>query len=228
MNSVKYCSKSVYSDQVGIHEDLSKLVKKFQRLAYLKPVSESVLLEGIETIRWIQDAGNPGVILDMGCGTGESTNYLAKKYPENLIIGIDKSKDRIFRKNTFKKEMPSNMRLILGNIVDWWLFFEKNQDQLNILKQYILYPNPYPKQKHLKLRWHAQPIFKSIANLKSEIEVRSNWRLYVQEFRFALQQYSNNSLADIESINPENYISPFEKKYYLSRQEIFRFKTRKN
>ena len=225
---MEYCSKSVYSDQNGIHEDLPHLVKKFQKLPYLKPISEKILKEGAELVDWVQRAGNPGVILDMGCGTGESTYNLARKYSNNLVIGIDKSKDRILRNNAFKKEMPSNMRLILGNIVDWWLYFEKIQGQIKIKKQYILYPNPYPKQKHLKLRWHGQPIFKSIMGLNSEIEVRSNWEIYVQEFRFSMQNYSVNPINDIESITPQNYISPFEKKYYLSGQEIFSFKTRKN
>lgn len=56
-------------------------------------------------------------VLDVGCGIGNSTSVLAKKFPEAKIIGIDNSDDMIasarkenpnieFRKLDAEKKLP--------------------------------------------------------------------------------------------------------------------------
>ena len=50
----------------------------------------------------------------------------------------------------------------------------------------FLYPNPWPKKKHLGRRWHGAPVFPALVKLGGELEMRSNWQTYLDEFALAL------------------------------------------
>lgn len=49
----------------------------------------------------------PTTILDVGCGGGDFTRLLAKKYPQAEVVGIDYSKAAI----EYAKEQPQNVKL---------------------------------------------------------------------------------------------------------------------
>lgn len=217
-----YHSKPVLSDQFSVHENLAELVKKFQFGVYKKPIPMQVVKDFESVLINLKNNNNSNVIFDWGCGVGESTYILSKQYPDSFIIGVDKSDSRLKRKNSFKRNLPTNMMLLKGNIVDWWKVVAMQKHLLKIKKQYILFPNPYPKKKHLKLRWHAQPIFQSIMQINSPIEVRSNWKIYIEEFANALDIYFPDKKVFVEQYHPSHFLTPFEKKYYLSGQKLFR------
>ncbi|HSH49642.1 MAG TPA: SAM-dependent methyltransferase, partial [Halomonas sp.] len=95
-----------------------------------------------------------------------------------------------------------------------------------------LYPNPYPKPRHLKMRWQGHPVFPAILALGGRLELRSNWRIYVEEFALALRQATGLE-AEVERYRPASacaddvdldsaYLSPFEKKYHRSGQPLWR------
>ena len=59
-----------------------------------------------------------GKLLDLGCGFGIFSYFLAQKYPELEIIGIDPSEERIeLANNVFSK--PENLRFCQGEIKDF-------------------------------------------------------------------------------------------------------------
>ena len=149
---------------------------------------------------------NTKIILDNGCGTGRSSVLLAKKYPDHLVIGIDQSLVRLNRNVIYRKQSPlddvnninnnnnddneplvqripdqPNLRLVRAEVTDFWRCCL--HAQLDISRQYLLYPNPYPKKARVKSRWYAHPSFPLIFQLGGEaIIVKSNWNLYLQEF----------------------------------------------
>ncbi|KAA3658276.1 MAG: SAM-dependent methyltransferase, partial [Calditrichaeota bacterium] len=89
-------------------------------------------------------------------------------------------------------------------------------------RPYLLYPNPWPKKKHLMRRYHGHPAFPSLLQLGTYFELRSNWIIYVKEF----QQAVAHVLAideQITPISPTVYFSNFEKKYHSSGQQLFKF-----
>jgi SAM-dependent methyltransferase len=50
------------------------------------------------------------VVLDSGCGTGRSTKFLAKRFPDHWVVGVDRSFVRITRNNgTGISSAPSDM-----------------------------------------------------------------------------------------------------------------------
>ena len=172
--------------------------------------------------KWIEEKDNLDIILDIGCGVGESTYHLGQEFKDALVIGIDKSLDRLNRNNEFKQKLPANILLVRGDIIDLWSLFLKNSDKYNILKQYILYPNPYPKQKHLSLRWQGHAIFPTIMQLGSPIEVRSNWKLYLEEFLAAASEFGVQSSDGVQVYKPTIVQTPFERKYLESSQILYR------
>jgi len=87
-------------------------------------------------------------------------------------------------------------------------------------KHYILYPNPWPKSKHVQRRWHGAAVFPSIIALGGELEMRSNWRLYLDEFKLALQVAGRQ--GEVAQFDPVATITPFERKYQASGQALFK------
>ena len=171
------------------------------------------------------------LILDAACGVGESSFKLGLKYPDCAVLGVDKSASRVDRKNAFKKQLPPNVKIIKGDMLDIWMVLKGLVDsgRLSVRKQYILYPNPWPKNKGLKKRWYANPILPFIMGLEAPIEARSNWRRYLEDFKIVGEKLCDHvgSLEVIEIFEDEGAMTPFEKKYHESGQELFLLKLEK-
>jgi trans-aconitate methyltransferase len=57
---------------------------------------------------------NPQNVIDLGCGPGNSTQILRKRWPDARIVGLDSSAEMI---ETARSEMPA-IEWTLSNIVD--------------------------------------------------------------------------------------------------------------
>ena len=87
---------SVYSNQSSIHDDLAKLVQKHMTSSWQEPTPPHDR-EAMREIVVLLKAHDGPLILDSFCGTGMSTAKLASQNPKALVIGIDKSADRLRR-----------------------------------------------------------------------------------------------------------------------------------
>ena len=215
-------SSIVTSNQLGIHDDLENKLKKHLTHPFRKPYrpfSAEIFHKANEVIN---NTSVP-VILDSGCGTGESSVVLSKQNSDALIVGIDKSEKRLDKfitdENFYEKD---NLILIRADVIDIWRMIK--QSNWNIKKHYLLYPNPWPKKDQLKRRWHGHPVFPEMLSLCNNIELRSNWQIYAKEFLFALESVTGKA-ASMESIEVNQFSSPFEKKYYESGHELYRVVT---
>jgi tRNA (guanine-N7-)-methyltransferase len=212
-----YHSKIVTTNQAGLHPRLEQTVVKHLQTKYLKPYQQHNL-GAFEVLQEKRAKFNcSGLILDSGCGTAMSSIKLASANPGSLVIGIDQSLHRLNKAND-NVSLPQNLLLLQANCEDMWRLCVKNSIQFD--EHYILYPNPWPKSVHLQRRWHGHPVFPTLKPLAKKTIVRSNWRLYLQEFGFAWQLLSGN-LSEITSILPAQYLSLFEKKYHLSDQPLY-------
>ena len=62
-------------------------------------------------------AGRPEVVVDAGCGTGVSTAALAARHPDALVVGVDRSADRLGRG---RAPLPDNAFLLRAELADFW------------------------------------------------------------------------------------------------------------
>lgn len=222
-------SRVVCSGQNGPHVDLERVVRRHLATVFSRPVGEATREAYCRFFgRW--DAlGRPPLVFDSGCGVGESTRRLAEQFPVALVVGIDKSEDRLGRGVAGGRfdPFPENACLVRADLVDFWRLAVS--DGLHLMAHYLLYPNPWPKSGHLQRRWHGHAVFPSLLALGGRLEIRSNWRLYIEEFVQAVvlakTMGSSTAPASIEVI-PASELSrpmtPFERKYHLSGQALYR------
>ncbi len=89
------------------------------------------------------------LILELGCGRAEFSNYLAGIFPHNNYIGIDSRHVRLFDAGTLANQLQlHNIAFCNMDIYQITAHFEPN----SIEKIWITFPDPYPKSKHEKKR----------------------------------------------------------------------------
>lgn len=210
-------SRVITSNQLGVHTDVPRLVAKYWQSTFLKPVAQHSAEAFAEVEKKLSSFNGP-LILDSCCGVGESTAEIARRYPNALVVGIDKSAHRL-GKHVFHSEAGDNEYLLVrADLNDFWRLAREAEWQPD--KHFVLYPNPWPKKKHLGRRWHGAPVFPELVRLGGEIELRSNWLIYLQEFALALEccGIKSNLIKLPENLNP---ITPFERKYQASEQPLW-------
>lgn len=163
--------------------------------------------------------GATSLILDAGCGVGESSIHLARAFPDHFVIGVDQSADRIGRdKHGIVPVMPDNLVFVRADVVDFWRLAAA--DGLRLARHYLLYPNPWPKAHHLMRRWHGHPVFPVLRELGGVIECRSNWHIYALEFAHASTRLFGFEVSS-STIHPASPLTPFERKYQRSGHALF-------
>ncbi|MCC5854466.1 MAG: SAM-dependent methyltransferase [Idiomarina sp.] len=211
-------ARAVTSNQPEVHDDLLQTVRRYQQHAFLKPIADHSKVAFDQAQAQLERWQGP-LVLDSCCGVGESTAVLAGRYPEALVIGVDKSAHRLGRNMQHKQLANGREYLLLrADLNDFWRLAAAAQWQPQA--HYLLYPNPYPKQKHLVRRWHGSPVFPSFIALGGKVTVRSNWELYIREFALALSAYEKT--AQVAALAPqEQPITPFERKYQAAGQSLW-------
>lgn len=212
-------SRSITSAQTEAHAQLATRVARHAAATFRKPVTDYNRLAFERSMAAWQQAGARPLILDAGCGVGLSTHHLAMQFPDHFVIGVDQSADRLARGVAWPTAAPSNLLLLRADLVDYWRLLQ--QAGVRLARQYVLYPNPWPKIGHLSRRWHAHPVFPTVVNLGGQFECRSNWPIYVEECAAALSQLCGKPVA-VEPFHPVTPMTPFEKKYLLSGHALSR------
>ncbi|WP_405329658.1 tRNA (guanine(46)-N(7))-methyltransferase TrmB [Fibrobacter sp.] len=264
-------ANSVTSNQETLHKDLEEVVRKYARTTFLRPIADhtrEAFAEVEEFVKKFYDARNNGspprcseddkrdvtapvaVILDSGCGTGESTIHIARRFPGIPVIGIDKSCARLNKagnpSQTAGEDVPSNAFWIRAELLDFWRLAldHVRSGQWTIPYHAVYYPNPWPKQSEATRRFHMHPIFPTLLALGETIELRTNWEIYAREFAEAARiaakelngsptlRFEDDERGDshsgtgktikCESFDPENPETAFERKYKEAGQKLWR------
>ena len=207
------------SAQQGINDHLGALLDRHLASPFRKPYNDynraafDASLERRERI-----APGAPLILDACCGVGESSRALALAFPDHYVIAVDQSESRLTR-NTSAQPRPDNLDLVRADLVDYWRLLV--DADIRLARHYLLYPNPWPKIGHLSRRWHGHPVFPALLALGGVLECRSNWRIYVDEFCFAVGRLTQHPVL-CEPYAPTSPMTPFERKYLASGHPLFR------
>lgn len=207
-------SKVVTTNQAGLHERLDEIVLRNLNNPFRKPIADHTQVAFDQVTDWLK--GRSGeLILDSCCGIGESSRHLANRYPDANVIAVDRSAHRLSKhENCFTGELD-NLLFVRADLIDFWRLAAASEWRL--AKHFILYPNPYPKSAQVQRRWHASPVFSDLLTLGGELTVRSNWRLYIEEFVRALALAGHETSVQLYSADQP--MSAFERKYWESGQQ---------
>ena len=108
------------------------------------------------------------IILDIGSGNGENTLFLSKKYSNYLIIAVDIYRDgHINLCKELNNRKIDNVKIFNQNIL---ILFEKFDFNNLINEIWILFPDPWPKQKHNKRRLINYFFIKKLAFVLNKIK----------------------------------------------------------
>ena len=245
--------KSVTSNQAGIYKNLEEVVRKYATTSFLRPVADHTreafekVCEFVEKFYGVECACPDGgsrksfpIVLDSGCGTGESSIHLAQKFPGVPVIGIDKSAERLTKAGNEKQleqaadglaEIPANVFWCRAELLDFWrLALEKVEaGEWNVVYHALYYPNPWPKESEATRRFHLHPIFPTLLKLGRVTELRTNWEIYAREYeksaRIAGGILSVNLSVTCGSFDPVNPETAFERKYSLAGQTLWKVVT---
>ena len=239
-------ARAVTTNQTDIYDKLEKVVRKYASTEYLRPIADHTRIAFAEAEKFVTefygDAGRDNdlsgrtsrtaykVILDSGCGTGESTLNIALAHPGIPVIGIDKSAARLTKAGAglngagLNGAAPQNAFLVRAELFDFWrLALEKvKAGQWHIPYHALYYPNPWPKQSEATRRFHLHPIFPTLLQLGDAIELRTNWEIYAREFAEAARIATPDCSISREAFEPEQPITAFERKYKEARQQLWR------
>jgi tRNA (guanine-N7-)-methyltransferase len=215
------------SAQDGIHPRLSLLLERRRQAPFRKPCADhdrAAFGESMERRRRV--APDAPLILDAGCGSGESSLTLATRFPSHYVIGVDRSEVRLRRRLAAQAasvgpppDWPPNVGFARADLVDYWRLLR--DAGVRLARHYLLYPNPWPKIGHLARRWHGHPVFPTLLALGGVLECRSNWRIYVEEFCLAVDALAGLETR-CETFVPDPPLTPFERKYRASGHTLYR------
>lgn len=209
-------AKTIDSSRQACHSKLEKTVFKHLQNPYQKPIAAHTQLAFEQAYDYWKTTHFEQVILDSACGTAESSRSLAKKFPHALIIGLDRSIKRL--SNSENENLPKNCVLLRCDCTDFWRLAEARQWKFH--RHYLLYPNPYPKTDDLKKRWHGHPTFTSLITISQSIELRTNWKIYAEEFLQSLKIAGKKSVV-LQQYETQKPMTAFERKYHRSQHDLW-------
>jgi tRNA (guanine-N7-)-methyltransferase len=169
------------------------------------------------------------MVLELGCGKGEYTVQLAKKYPETLFLGVDIQGERIWKgaKEALENKIDNAyfLRTQIENIKEY--IPKKSIDEI-----WITFPDPFPKDRHAKKRLTSPrflEIYKSlleeggVVHLKTDSKELFEYTIEsVQDSEFSMIKKLEDIYLEGLNLHPDiNEIqTTFEKKHLKNGKSI--------
>ena len=204
------------TDQVAPHPDLTEIVRHHQDHPWRKPCPAHTQEAFEQLLDHTQREQKP-LILDSFCGTGMSTSIIAKAHPDALVVGIDQSAHRLAK---HQASDARNYLLLRAEAEPFWLCLV--EAGITLHSHWLLYPNPWPKAAQIKRRVHGHGAFPVLSRLGGELELRTNWDIFAQEFAQAAALIGIK--GQTASFIPDAPMTLFERKYVDRGHSLWRFR----
>jgi len=211
-------SSAVRSAQQGVHPHLAEVLDTHLHSPWRAPL-HAPSVAAFEALQLLIGSERQRLVLDSGCGTGESTRLIAGAFPDCLVIGVDKSLARLSRGGgAALPRREGNTVWVRAELVTFWRLARSAGWRLE--RHFLLYPNPWPKAGQLRRRWHAHPVFPDLIRLGGQLEMRCNWEIYALEFAAAVNRVLGTDIRPGQH-GESAVTSPFERKYRASGHELY-------
>ncbi|MDX1734707.1 MAG: SAM-dependent methyltransferase, partial [Halioglobus sp.] len=207
-------SRQVSSNQSHLHPRLGRTVTRHLGSTYRAAIGDHNRAAYAQLRERLDACGRP-LVLDSFCGTGHSTRALSARHGDCLLVGIDKSAARLAK----HPAQPTDGYLLLRADCEA-IWQQLAADGIALAHHYILYPNPWPKSRHLQRRVHGHPAFRTLLALGGRLELRSNWQVYVEEFGVAMSLAGQVGVVS-ELCAPVQPLTLFERKYHDSGHPLW-------
>jgi tRNA (guanine-N7-)-methyltransferase len=158
--------------------------------------------------KWASDffKNNNPLILELGCGKGEYTVGLAKKYPDKNFIGVDIKGARMWKGcKTSVEEKMTNVAFLRTRIELIEHFFGKNE----VSEIWITFPDPQPRRIKENKRLTSPVFLKRYSNILDH-----NGIIHLKTDAFLLYYYT------LEIIKEYNHRILFNTSDLYSTEEI--------
>lgn len=178
--------------------------------------------------KWSSIFGNNNdIVLELGCGRGEYTIFLSKKYPNKNFIGIDIKGARIWRgAKEATQQKIKNVLFLRINIDFINYFFAKDE----VSELWIPHPDPQPKKPSKRLiSCNFLAIYQSFLKDNSTINLKTdNTNLYnyaidiIEANNFnVLEKYDDIHSSDID--NEIIQVNTYYENMFLKQGEKIKF-----
>jgi tRNA G46 methylase TrmB len=146
-----------------------------------------------------------------------STSVLAGRFPNSLVLGVDKSASRLDR---HAGGLADNALMVRMDLEDFWILARAAGWRFQ--RQCFFYPNPWPKPEQRMRRWAFHPVLPVALACGGVWELRTNWEVYAQEMALAVG-WSTGVFPLVDRWSPEEPETLFEKKYLASGHGLWRW-----
>ena len=118
-------SSSIASSQQSPHKNLRHKLRIYRNTNYRNSIP-NYAKDAFNRFAQVLDNENVHIILDSGCGTGESSIHLARENPHCLVVGVDKSVSRLQRCQS-KKTDVKNIIYVRFDLIHFWRLLQQAQ-----------------------------------------------------------------------------------------------------
>jgi len=169
------------------------------------------------------------VVLELGCGKGDYTVQLAKKYPTKLFIGVDIQGERIWRgaKDSLEEKI-NNANFLRTQIENIGEYVPKK----SVNEIWLTFPDPYPRDRQAKRRLTSPrflEIYKKLLKKGGVVHLKTDSKgLYeytlesVKSSDFGIEEKIEDIYLEGLKINPDIHQvqTTFEKKHLNAGKSI--------
>ena len=207
---------------------------KLQKFEELKSLTNTIQPEKFDLLNdrftlkgfWKKEfKNNNPIILELGCGKGEYTINLAKKFPANNYVGIDIKGSRIWKGAKYATENElNNVRFLRVQIEFLPYCFSLNE----VSEMWITFPDPQIKYRRRKKRLTSFEMFrkykcvlkeKALIHLKTDSQFLHGYTLGV------LERLNSKIIVSSHDIYNSNLIDKYD---YLKIKTFYEKKFLKN
>ena len=207
---------------------------KLQKFEELKSLTNTIQPEKTDLLNdrfglkgfWNREfKNNNPIVLELGCGKGEYTINLAKKFPTNNYVGIDIKGSRIWKGAKHATENKLNNVRFLRTQIE---FLPYCFSSMEVSEIWITFPDPQIKYRRRKKRLTSFEMFskykrvlkeKALIHLKTDSQFLHGYTLGV------LERLNSKIIVSSHDIYNSNLISKYD---YLNIKTFYEKKFLKN